>query len=251
MITLQELCIYLEGLLQPSLFADSCPNGLQVEGRSNISTLVTAVSASLATIEAAVAAKADVLIVHHGLFWNRDSYVVTGTKRRKLELLLKSGLSLLAYHLPLDAHREYGNNWRAAMELGWKELAPFGYYGGSAIGVRGVFEPRHREDLAASLERYYSHPAQRAFGGKEVVKSAALISGGAYKSLLDAAEMSIDCFITGNYDEPAWHYAFEEKINFFALGHSNTEIVGPRSLGKHLEEHFSLPCDFIDIVNPF
>jgi dinuclear metal center YbgI/SA1388 family protein len=251
MITLQSLAAYLDDLLQPSLFADGCPNGIQVEGKFQIKKLATAVSASLATIEAAVAAGADALIVHHGLFWHRDSYVVSGSKRQKLALLLEKGLSLLAFHLPLDAHRLYGNNWKAAMELGWQELAPFGFFGGQPIGVRGTFEPCRREAFAEQLARYYAHTAHVAFGGSEIIKSAALISGGAYKSIVDAAACGVDCFITGNYDEPAWHMAFEERINFLAFGHSNTEKIGPRSLGAHLSAHFNLPCPFIDIDNPF
>ncbi|MBA3237113.1 MAG: Nif3-like dinuclear metal center hexameric protein [Parachlamydiaceae bacterium] len=251
MITLQELSSYLKELLQIELFSDGCPNGLQVEGKSIIKRLATAVSASCATIEAAIEKKADVLIVHHGIFWNRDSFVVEGTKRKKLSLLLKNELSLLAYHLPLDAHRELGNNWKAAAELGWHSLEPFGLYGGKFIGVRGTFEPKSREAFSESLESYYSHSLQMALGGKKIVSSAALISGGAHRSLLEASAVGVDCFITGSFDEPTWHEAFEEGINFFALGHSNTEKVGPYHLGRHLQERFGIPCDFLDIPNPF
>lgn len=251
MITLQELCTYLDELLQPSLFSDGCPNGLQVEGNSKIKKIATGVTASLAAIEASIEAGADALIVHHGLFWNRDSYTITGTKRKKLQRLLESGLSLLAYHLPLDAHREYGNNWRAAIELEWENLEPFGRYGNVAIGVKGTFKPQSREALAESLQRYYGHTAHMALGGKEKVHSAALISGGAYKSILEAASEGVDCFITGNFDEPAWHMAFEEGINFYALGHSHTEKIGPRILGEHLYKQFKVPCQFLDLENPF
>lgn len=251
MITLQELCAYLDTLLELSLFSDGCPNGLQVEGKPKIKKICTAVTASLAAIEAAVEAGADALIVHHGLFWNRDSYPITGVKRKKLQQLLENGLSLLAYHLPLDAHREYGNNWRAAKELQWENLEPFGRYGNVSIGVKGTFKPQSREAFSASLQRYYGHAAHLALGGKAEVCSAALISGGAYKSIPEAASEGVDCFITGNFDEPAWHMAFEEKINFFALGHSNTEKIGPRTLGEHLYQHFNVPCEFLDLENPF
>lgn len=251
MITLQELCSYLEVLLQTSSFSDCCPIGLQVEGSNEIDKIAIGVSASLATIEAAIEAKAQVLIVHHGMFWNRDSYVIEGSKCEKLRLLLKHGISLLAYHLPLDAHPLYGNNWVAAKEMGWENLEPFGLYQGLAIGVKGKFSSRSREDFCLQLEKYYCHPAHSAMGGKAIVESAALISGGAHKSILEAAKEGIDCFITGSFDEPIWHQAFEEKINFFALGHYNTEIIGPRALGRHLEAHFKLPCQFLDLVNPF
>lgn len=251
MITLQELCTSLDLLLQPALFPDGCPNGLQVEGKPSIRKCATAVSASLATLEAAVENGVDALIVHHGLFWNQDSYVITGVKRKKLELLLKSGLSLLAYHLPLDVHRLYGNNWKAALDLGWENLEPFGLYKGIAVGVKGTFKATSRQAFTNRLEEYYEHPAHVALGGPETVKSAALISGAAYRSLPEAALAGVDCFITGNFDEPAWHQAFEEGINFFALGHSHTEKIGPKALGQHLSAQFGLPCPFIDIDNPF
>lgn len=251
MITLSELRADLDALLQPTLFADSCPNGLQVEGKEKISLIATAVSASLATIEAAIDAKADALVVHHGIFWNQDSYIITGVKQQKLSLLLKSGLSLLAYHLPLDAHKSFGNNWKAAMDLGWENLEPFGLYKGMAIGVKGTFPPQSLCSFVEQLERYYQHQAHLAPGGNAQVKSAALISGGAYRSLGEAASEKVDCFITGNFDEPAWHQAMEEKINFLALGHSHTEKIGPKSLAIYMQEKFRLPCAFIDIENPF
>jgi dinuclear metal center YbgI/SA1388 family protein len=251
MITLQALCAHLDEILQPHLYSDVCPNGLQVEGRHSIRRAATAVSASLATIEAAEAADVDALIVHHGLFWQREPLTVVGTKRRKLQLLLERGISLIAYHLPLDGHHQYGNNWRAACDLGWTALEPFGQFGTASIGVKGSFPPIERAALQRSLEQYYGQLAHCAPGGKELVSTAAIISGGAHKCILEAAASGVDCFITGSFDEPVWHQAFEEKINFYALGHSCTERIGPRAIAVHLEEHFDLPCDFIDIANPF
>ncbi len=251
MITLPQLCSDLNELLQPSLYADGCPNGLQIEGKKDISSVATAVSANIATIEAAIKAGADALIVHHGIFWNQDSYVITGVKRQKITLLLENGLSLIAYHLPLDAHKVHGNNWKAAIDLGWENLEPFGFFKGIAIGVKGTFPPQNRTSFVEKLEHYYGHIAHLAPGGNSIVKSAALISGGAYKNLSEAAIAGVDCFITGNFDEPAWHQALEEKINFLALGHSHTEKIGPKSLAVYIKEKFSLPCSFIDIENPF
>jgi len=251
MITLQELCCYLEDLLKVSSFSDYCPNGLQVEGKGKIKKVATAVSASLSTIEAAIEVGVQALIVHHGLFWNKDSYVIQGSKREKIRLLLKHDISLLAYHLPLDAHQEFGNNWKAAQELGWKDLEPFGDYNGTSIGVKGKILPQTRKEFMDNLESYYCHPAHCALGGKEIVSTAALISGGSHKSIIEAANEGVDCFVTGSFDEPVWHQAAEEKINFFAMGHSNTEKIGPRALGLHLEKHFGVHCSFLDIENPF
>ncbi len=251
MITLQEIYRHLDELLKIDVFNDYCPNGLQIEGSHQVSKIGTAVSATLETIEAAASSGVDCLIVHHGIFWDKEPLRIVGVKKKKIDLLLKNGISLLAYHLPLDAHEKFGNNWLAARELGWKSLKPFGLFGDVPIGVEGVVDNVGREEFQKALEAYYGHPANTALGGPETVRRAALISGGAYRSLLDAAKEQIDVFITGNFDEPAWAWAFEERINFMALGHSATEKIGPRALAGHLEEKFSLPAEFIDIFNPF
>ena len=251
MLKLETLCQYLENLLSSSTIKDYCPNGLQVEGKRNIKRLATAVSANLATLEAAIEDGSDALIVHHGLFWQGESYTIKGSKKKKLALLLKENISLLAYHLPLDMHREIGNNWKAAEEMGWKNLQPFYFVNGLPLGVKGEIQETSTNKVKKQLEQYYEHEAICALGGKETIKSLALISGGAHKSLADAVNEQVDAYITGSFDEPVWHQAFEEKMNFFALGHSATERIGPRALASHLSHHFGIPCSFIDIFNPF
>lgn len=250
-LSLHSLCFYLEGFLQLKFLNDYCPNGLQIEGRAEVGKIATAVSASLETIEVAVSLGVDALIVHHGLFWNRDAYSITGVKRKKIALLLQHQISLLAYHLPLDKSEAVGNNWQAARDLGWSELEPFGFYNGSQIGVSGKFKEKELDEFIKELETYYGHLAHVAAGGKQKVESAALISGGAHKDISQAVEAKIDCFITGSFDEPIWNQAFEEKINFLALGHSATEKIGVKTLGKHLFEKFQLEHHFIDSDNPF
>jgi len=252
MITLQEFCQYLNELLEVATITDQyCPNGLQVEGAASIEGIATSVTASLVAIEKAVKAGVQVLLVHHGMFWRHDSFEIIGVKRQKLRILLENNLSLVAYHLPLDVHQHYGNNWKAARDLGWDNLEPFAANNGFFLGVKGTFSPASRDTFRASLEEYYQHPAAVALGGKEQVSSAALVSGGAYRYLLEAASENVDCFVTGNFDEPAWHMAHEEKINFFALGHAATEKVGIRAIGTHLQQHFGVKNIFIDDVNPF
>ncbi len=250
-ITLQEICQYTNELLKVDEFEDFCPNGMQVEGGQQVKKIGTAVSASLETIERAALENIDCLIVHHGLFWNRDPYPVVGTKLKKIKALIANNISLLAYHLPLDAHQEYGNNWRAAKDLGWRDLEPFGKIGGQFIGVKGRIDKTDRDSCIARLSDYYDHPCQLAPGGRDEVAKLGCISGGAYKSVLAAAEEGLDCFITGSFDEPAWHWAREEGINFLAFGHHATERVGPRALGVHLGEVFNCPQVFIDVDNPF
>lgn len=246
-----QLTKLLNNLLPSEKIIDVSPNGLQVEGKKEIKKVVTAVSASLETIHAALEWEADALVVHHGLFWQKDSYVIEGVKKKKLELLLKNNLSLFAYHLPLDGHPEIGNNWRAAYEMGWFDLEPFLSFNGFYIGVKGKIKPSTPEELKKMLENYYQHEAACALGGKEEIRSIALVSGGAYKSLTDAVAAQVDAFVTGNFDEPAWHQAFEEKIHFFALGHSATERVGPRALAEYLAKNTDVECTFLDIKNPF
>lgn len=250
-ITLQALSSHLNSLLRAEEFSDHCPNGLQVEGRASIELIATAVSASLETIKEAVQQNVDALVVHHGMFWKGDQYPVCGVKKEKLQLLLNSDISLLAYHLPLDAHRIYGNNWKVANDLGWQHLRPCAFIDAEPIGVYGEFKPMPREKFAELLVDYYGHEAKIAAGGNPTVKSACLVSGGAYKMISEAVKMQADCFITGNFDEPAWHDAHELHINFYAMGHSATERVGPIALKQHLEDHFKIKCRFIDLVNPF
>jgi dinuclear metal center YbgI/SA1388 family protein len=242
---------YLDDLLPGSGLTDYCPNGLQVEGKPIVNKVATAVSASLETLEQAIDLGVDALIVHHGLFWQRDSCVVTGVKRKKLALLLENQLSLFAYHLPLDMHQTIGNNWRAAQEMGWTQLQPFGFIGNVPIGVKGEVSSLSQAEFKQKLENYYEHEAHCAWGGKKTIQTAALISGGAYKSITEAIKEEVDAFVTGSFDEPVWHQAFEEKMNFYALGHSATERVGPRALARQIESDLSLPCAFIDIPNPF
>lgn len=252
MITIQDLFQYLQQLLSPEDFTDYCPNGLQVEGKRKLEKACFAISASLATLKEAVRKKADVLVVHHGIFWHKDPYVILGTKKEKLELLLKNDLSLLAYHLPLDAHPKVGNNWKAAFDLGLENLQPFCPLGKTALGVKGTIAPIAIEAFKAQLEAYYGHPAHVALGGKEKVSTVAIISGGAHRYLDQAADEHIDCFITGSFDEPVWDIAHERKINFLALGHYSTERVGVIALMAEVQKHFShLNCEFIDLFNPF
>lgn len=242
---------YLDHFFPIRNVIDYCPNGLQIEGNKSIKKIATAVSANLDTIHKAIQNDVDALIVHHGLFWFKDSYVIAGPKKDKISLLLNHGISLFCYHLPLDMHNEVGNNWKAALDLGWENLEPFGELNGLYIGVKGIIPAYSQNELKNKLENYYGHPAAVALGGPTNIKTIALISGGAHKNISEAAKEKIDAFITGSFDEPVWSQAFEEKINFYALGHSATEKVGPKALAEHLAHELSLETIFIDSYNPF
>ncbi|MGB7128480.1 MAG: Nif3-like dinuclear metal center hexameric protein [Candidatus Rhabdochlamydia sp.] len=251
MITLQDLLQYLNQLLQPELFSDVCPNGLQVEGKKMISRVAFAVSASLATIKQAIALKADALIVHHGIFWDKTSCVLLGPKKQKFQLLLENEISLLAYHLPLDAHQTVGNNWKAARDLGLINLKAFGSLGTNKIGVKAQIKPILAEGFQTKLEAYYEHVAHAALGGKKLISSVAIVSGGAHWMIEQAIQEGMDCFVTGSFDEPIWDLAYENGIHFFALGHFSTEKVGVQSLKQITTKHFDIPTDFINLFNPF
>jgi dinuclear metal center YbgI/SA1388 family protein len=250
---LKNFSSYLNELLQAGEFEDVAVNGIQVEGKAKISRMAVAVSASLDVIKQACSKKVDLLLVHHGLFFKEKGkeLPIAGTLKEKLKLLLTHNISLVAYHLPLDAHVQFGNNWGAARALGFKNLAPFGIYQGKAIGVKGAFKACPRAEFQKKLEKFYGQKAHTALGGKEIISSCALVSGGAHKLVYEAALAGVDAYVTGSFDEPIWHAAFEEKINFFALGHAATEKIGVKLLGAHLEDHFDLDVIFIDEPNPF
>ncbi len=250
MITLQHLSQHLNQLLSCDQFEDA-PSGIQVEGKEQIKRVGFAVSANLRAIEEAIEKKCDALIVHHGLFWPKDSLIVTGSKKEKLKSLLGAETSLLAYHLPLDAHPRYGNNWKAAHDLQWRELKPFGVYGRSAIGVKGIMNPTSSADFQKKLEKYYGHVAHAALASKKMISSAALVSGGAHKMIEQAASEGLDCFITGSFDEPIWDIARERDIHFFALGHYATERIGVLALKDYVEKEFSIRTEWIETPNPF
>jgi dinuclear metal center YbgI/SA1388 family protein len=248
---LKKISHYLQDLLQIDRFQDMAINGLQVEGKGKIKSIATAVTASLAVIKQAAKLKVDALFVHHGLFLKGKEQVIKGKFKEKLKLLLDNDISLFGYHLPLDAHEKIGNNWAAAHELGFKNIEPFGFFQGMPIGVKGSFKPCLRSDFQKKLERLYGQPAHAALGGKEKVSSCAIVSGGAHKLIHDAVAEGVDCYVTGSFDEPIWHIAFEEKINFFALGHAATEKIGIKLLGEKLRKEFGVTTTFIDEPNPF
>ena len=244
-------CEYIAALLEVGAFEDSCLNGLQVQGNDEIKKIATAVSPTLHVIRQAKEYKADALITHHGLFLKGETVPITGTLREKLHLLLASGISLLAYHLPLDAHRTLGNNWAVARSLGWQDLQPFGAYKGVYFGVRGTMPPCTIAELAGTLERFYGQPPRVALGGPKSVTTCAILSGGAHKWIDEAADVPVDCFVTGTADEPTWPIAFERGIHLLAYGHAATEKIGVKLLGEQLATHFHLEQHFIDEPNPF
>ncbi len=250
LITIYELSQHLNQYLTINDYTDICPNGLQVTNEGYITSIGTAVSPDLATIEKAIERKVQVLITHHGIFKNNETTILNGSKFQKIKKLIENNIALLVYHLPLDAHQIIGNNWKAARDLGWDNLQPFGEYNGNVIGVRGTFLSIDAYEFTKKLEKYYGNKAAVAIA-KPTISSAALISGGGYKYIVEAAKAGVDCFITGSFDEPSWYTAFEENINFYGLGHAATEKIGPKALAEYIQKQFSMSATFIDTQNPF
>ncbi len=248
MVELRELETYCNSLLDAEAFADYCPNGIQVEAADRVRLLVTGVSASLALVQAAAQAGADALLVHHGYFWKGEPAALRGIKAARIRLLFEHGLSLLAYHLPLDAHRELGNNAQLALRLGLGGAAPLeadGLLWGADI-ERPLDPQALRRQIAQALEREPLH----IDAGPRAIRRLAWCTGAAQAMIERAAALGFDAYLTGEVSEPTVHLAREYGLHFFGAGHHATERYGVQALGRHLAERFGLEHRFIDVPNP-
>lgn len=240
-----ELVAWLDHYLELAHYDDVSLNGLQVEGAEEVSKVVTAVDASLKTFEQAAEAGADFLIVHHGLFWGRP-LAVTGMHAKRVKYLLDNTMSLYAAHIPLDAHHEVGNNWGLAGILGMADLAPFGTWQGKAIGVKGVFPNGiGLRELADLIEKELGEAVLVHAGGELEIRTLGIVSGGAAKEVITAAEEGLDAFLTGEPKHELFHDAFERRINALYAGHYMTETVGVNLLKDKLSREFGLSTEFI------
>jgi dinuclear metal center YbgI/SA1388 family protein len=256
----QTLLGACDALLQPHLFKDYGPNGLQVEGRARIGKLVTGVTASRALIEAAIAAQADAILVHHGLFWRGQTGVVTGWMKQRLALLLAHDINLLAYHLPLDAHPELGNNAQLARVLGLRTERRLGEQNLISLGEAesntetdagsGSAAWPDAQALAAHVQQRLGRSVVLVPGDGRPVTRVAWCTGGAQGYFEAAIEAGADAYITGEISEPQAHYARECGVAFLACGHHATERYGVQALGQRVAQQLGLTHQFIDIDNP-
>lgn len=245
------LLSYLDELLAPSSFSDYGPNGLQVEGRQKIRKLVTGVSACRELFVAARRAEADAVLVHHGLFWKWQSPVLTGIHYHRVRELIEAEINLLAYHLPLDAHAELGNNALAARAFGLEALEPFARYEGKAIGWKGRFaQPLAAAELETRCAEIFGQKPLVYACGPDPVRTLGIVSGGAQKELYVAIAEGLDAYLTGEVSEWVMNVAREAGIHYLAAGHYATERLGVRQLGRHLGERFGILVEFIDVPNP-
>ncbi|WP_374749716.1 Nif3-like dinuclear metal center hexameric protein [Jeongeupia sp. USM3] len=248
MIARLELENYIGQLLAVDRFRDYCPNGLQVEGRESVGKIATAVTASQAAVDAAIAAGADALLVHHGYFWKSESPAIRGTKKARIAALIKADVNLYAYHLPLDAHAELGNNARLGAKLG---LNPTGRFGDQDLGWLGeAAEPSTLADLARRVATALDREPLVIGDAARPIRRVAWCTGGAQGYFHQAVELGIDAFITGEASEFVTHLARETGVAFIAAGHHATERYGVRALGEHLAGHFGLALIHLDIENP-
>ena len=244
----EELVSYLDRLLEPTKFKDYCPNGLQVEGRAEVRRIVAGVTASQALLDAAVARGADAVLVHHGYFWKGDDGRVTGIRRQRLGTLIKHDINLLAYHLPLDAHPEFGNNAQLALGLGW---LPEGRFGEQDIAWLGTLaEPADLATVSGNVARLLGREPLVIGEADRPVRRIAWCSGGAQGYFEQAIALGVDAYVSGEISEQTVHLARESGVAYIAAGHHATERGGVQALAAHLREKFGLDCEFVDIENP-
>ncbi len=248
MIERNALTQYLDTVLSVSPFKDYGPNGLQVEGKPVIHRLISGVTASLALIEAAARLNADALLVHHGLFWRGQDGRLTGWLAQRVRHLMAHDMNLLAFHLPLDAHPEWGNNAELGRRLG---LRATGRFGEQALGFLARLDaPMPLEELAQRTNALLGRPPVLLHGDGRALHTVAWCTGGAQGWFESAIAAGADVYLTGELSEPQMHLARETGVAFLACGHHATERYGVQALGQHLARHFGLEHQFIDLDNP-
>ncbi|APZ42463.1 Nif3-like dinuclear metal center hexameric protein [Acidihalobacter ferrooxydans] len=248
MARLGDIVAWCDELLQPNRFRDYCPNGLQVEGREEVRTLVSGVTATQALIDAALDLNADAILVHHGYFWRGEDARVIGMRRKRLRSLLANDLSLIAYHLPLDAHPEVGNNAQLAARLGLQFEASLNTEGVGSLGHLAA--PMRGVDFAQHIERTLGRAPVWVDGGPERIERIAWCTGGAQGYIEQAADAGVDAYLSGEISEQTTHVARERGLHYFAAGHHATERYGAPALGERLATRFALTHHFVDIDNP-
>lgn len=248
----KELIDYTGQILQVERFRDYCPNGLQVEGRGDIRTIVSGVTASMALLEAAQLAGADAVLVHHGYFWRNEDACVTGIKRTRLKFLLQHEINLLAYHLPLDAHPQYGNNVQLGQMLGLSQEGWLGEKNAeqNIVAYGSLPNPLSLQNFGDHVAKVLKRQPLLIGDLAKPVKRVAWCTGAAQQYLELALSLNVDAFISGEVSEQTVHLARESGVAYISAGHHATERYGVQALGNHLAQHFGLQHEFIDIDNP-
>ncbi len=245
---LSQLTDFCSELLSVDDFRDYCPNGLQVEAGSEVNKLICGVTASQALIDAAVDKGADAILVHHGYFWKGESLAITGYKAKRVGTLMRNGISLLAYHLPLDAHPTLGNNVQLATRMSWPVEGRFGDQ--DLIFFGHLQAAQSLDALQADLQTTLASNVLTIEAGSHAVSKLAWCTGAAQGFIEAAAEQGADAFVSGGISEPTVHLARELGIHYLAAGHHATERYGVQALAAAISEEFGLEYEFIDVPNP-
>ncbi len=250
MISLTELIRFCDTNLRPDEVKDYCPNGLQVEGKPEVRKIVGGVTACEALIDAAIDVGADAILVHHGYFWRGESEPIVGMKGRRIAKLLRHHISLIAYHLPLDLHPEWGNNAQLARRLGWLVDGQCGR--DNLVFTATLDDAVSPAELASSLERGLERAPlliESAMGARRVSRIG-WCTGGAQGFIEDAARAGLEAFISGEISEQTVHAARELGVHYLAAGHHATERYGVQALGGALAAAFGVEFEFVDVPNP-
>lgn len=246
-MTRNELVEYLDNYLQCARYKDAAPNGLQISGKNQIEKIIVAVTASQSILDFAAAEKADAVLVHHGYFWKGETQCITGVKRNRIARLLQHDINLLAYHLPLDAHPIVGNNAQLGLQLGLRNIKPLDdglLYSGELL------EPLTGQVFQKYIAQILGRLPQHIAVLNRPIKTLAWCTGAAQDHIIQAAELGVDAFLSGEISERTYYLAQELGIDYFACGHHATERYGIQALGQHLAEQFPLTIEFVDTDNP-
>jgi dinuclear metal center YbgI/SA1388 family protein len=244
-VSLDRLSRYLNDYLSVADIPDDSMNGLQVEGAARISKAAFAVDACQASFRAAARAGAEILIVHHGLFWGKME-PIAGIMKKRLSTLFENGLSLYAVHLPLDCHPEVGNNTQLAALLGLINRGKFAAYKSTEIGVMAEpLEPLERRKLRRRIEQQLNAPADLLPFGPDRIRRIGIVSGGGDFAIGEAEQMGCDTLLTGETSHQVYHLAEERKLNVIFAGHYATETVGLKALAAHVSKRFAIECRFL------
>jgi len=251
MASLNKIVAFADALLEVEKFNDYCPNGLQIEGKAEVSKIISGVTASQALIDAAIDEQADMILVHHGFFWRGESSSIVGLKKNRIKALLDAEVSLLAYHLPLDGHRELGNNVQLAKRLGLRIASWFGASKPEICLLAELDAPKTSTEFSQLIAQQLARePLHLAKTNNKNISRVGICSGGAQNYFEMAIEAGVDAFITGEVSEQSYHLAIETGVDFFAAGHHATERFGVQALAKKLSDTFQIENEYIEIENP-
>lgn len=250
-VSIEQLVALADATLNPAAFKDYCPNGLQVQGRASVQKIVCGVTASQALIDSAIAARADVLLVHHGYFWKGEDACLTGMKYRRIKALLDHGINLLAYHLPLDAHPTLGNNAQLAKLLGIEVSGGLDVGNPLSVGNVGKLQQAQApEQFCQLIEDVLARPPLLITASDKPIETIAWCTGAAQGYIDKAAALGVDAYLSGEISEPTVHSARELGVHYIAAGHHATERYGVQALGQYLAQELGLQYEFIDIDSP-